>query len=577
MPEDGTKGLGNLTDTLRKVPAVPTRMPDVGEVFAGRYDIKRLLGRGGMGMVYLANQSPLGRQVAIKILKPPESLDDDPNFDERFLREAAAAARLQHPNTITVHDFGQADDGALYIVMEYLEGNDLRTVLSHERCFTPARAIHVAKQVCKSLREAHRKGIIHRDLKPANVLLCRRDEDDDFVKVLDFGLVKFRGEASEITLAGKFLGSPRYTSPEALDRTKEVDHRADIYALGILLYTMITGQPPFDGDPMQVLHAHLHEKPKAMWKINPAAQTTPALEGLVARCLEKDPADRFQSMGELIIALRTCGSAFGHEDTETLDLEVNESLELDPEPSSGPTRRADSRPPSAPTAIRARREPAPAPKAAQAGPRATAPEPPRRKIRRRRSIAPVAVLSVVALLLVMVIVVLQLRRDPAPAPAETPGELAGSLAAPGPDEIEVAGAPTVALRIETDPPGAEIHIGFDGDWSLLGPSPLTIAEYRAPTGYSVLGLQASLPGYEPAESVVTPVEGAVTWTPRLQRVVVDTPKPTPRPTSKPTPKPAAAATPAPSPQPTPAAEATPAPKPKPSADPVPSGYKDNPY
>ncbi len=303
-------------------------MPKPGEAFAGRYTIERLLGRGGMGEVYLARQAPLDRLVALKILKQPESIEDDPNFDARFLREAAAAARLQHPNTITVYDFGQTEEGQLYIVMEFLEGTDVRTSLAHEGIFSAQRAIHVAKQICKSLREAHAKGIIHRDLKPANVLLVERDEDVDFVKVLDFGLVKFRGEASEITLAGKFLGSPKYTSPEALDRHAMVDHRADIYAIGILLYTMLTGQPPFDGDPMQVLNAHLHEVPKPMYRLNPAAQTTPELEGLVARCLEKKPSDRFDTMADLLQALREVGSYFGDEHTETLDLELSDDSGL---------------------------------------------------------------------------------------------------------------------------------------------------------------------------------------------------------------------------------------------------------
>lgn len=566
MPEDGTKGLDGLADTLRKVPAVPTRMPDVGEVFADRYNIQRLIGRGGMGVVFLANQSPLRRQVAIKILKPPESLEDDPNFDERFLREAEAAARLQHPNTITVHDFGQADDGVLYIVMEYLAGNDLRTVLSHERTLTPARAIHIAKQVCKSLREAHRKGIIHRDLKPANVLLVRRDEDDDFVKVLDFGLVKFRGEASEITLAGKFLGSPRYTSPEALDRTRNVDHRADIYALGILLFTMITGRPPFDGDPMQILHAHLHEIPTAMWKLNPASQTTPELESLVARCLEKDPDKRFQSMGELLLALIAAGDAFGQEDTEALDLEVNESLELDPEPGSAPRprrakpKRKESKPaPAVTPTARTRREPAP-------GTGSTTADAPRQKLRRRRSKGPLIGLAVVASLLLAAIVFLTMRGgDHSEMATEMPTEQLGAAEA---SEIEVDGARTVLIEVDAQPAGAEVRIGFDGVWALLGAAPLKLTDYETPADFTVLGLRISHDGYETREVVLTPVDGTISWTGSL--TVQETPPPKPRPTPR--------AAPTSTPQPTAKPEPKPQPAPEPeSKDGVPSGYKDNPY
>ncbi len=327
MPDDGTKSIEGLLSGkfIKPQLADPPPMPKPGEQFAGRYTVERRVGRGGMGEVFLARQAPLDRLVALKILKPPESIEDDPKFDARFLREAAAAARLQHPNTITIYDFGQAEEGHLYIVMEFLEGTDVRTSLAHEGVFSAQRAIHVAKQVCKSLREAHAKGIIHRDLKPANVLLIERDEDVDFVKVLDFGLVKFRGEASDITLAGKFLGSPRYTSPESLDRNAVVDHRADIYAVGILLYTMLTGTPPFDGDPMQVLNAHLHEQPKPMYRMNAAAQTTPELEALVMRCLEKDQANRYQTMADLLATLREVGAYFGDEHTETLDLELSET------------------------------------------------------------------------------------------------------------------------------------------------------------------------------------------------------------------------------------------------------------
>ncbi len=565
MPEDGTKGLGELTDTLRRVPAaVPARMPRPGETFAGRYAIDRLLGRGGMGVVYLATQAPLGRQVALKVLKPPESLEDDPNFDERFLREAAAAARLSHPNTITIHDFGQDDEGALYIVMEFLEGNDVRTVLAHEGTFAPARAIHVAKQVAKSLREAHRKGIIHRDLKPANVLLLTRDEDDDFVKVLDFGLVKFRGEASEITLAGKFLGSPRYTSPEALDRNKEVDHRADIYAIGILLYTMVTGAPPFDGDPMQVLHAHLHEKPRAMYRANPAAQTTPELEALVGRCLEKEPDRRYQTMTDLLAALREVGAVFGQEDTETLDLEVNDSLEFDLDSgehiSPEAARLKRPRPPADPSPRSTKGTRLPKPPAA---PSKAPSAPPRR--RKRRGASPLPwILGGAALALSIAIVVLVVLPDSTEDP--------GPFGAPDPEDIQVGGQSYLDLNVDSTPPGAEVRIGFDGTWTLLGRTPVGLPDYKAPEEYSVIGLRVALEGHEPIDTVVTATDGRIEWSGTLatltepEPATLDAaPDPTPRPVVRPD------RSPAPKPDPTPAEP------PKDPDDGVPTGYKDNPY
>jgi serine/threonine-protein kinase len=281
-------------------------MPRDGDVFADRYTIECQVGKGGMGVVYKADQAPLCRPVAVKILKPPDSIEDDPKFDERFMREAAAAAKLHHANTITIHDFGQTDRGQLFIVMEYLEGRDLRSVLRTSGPFPAERTIHVAAQICRSLREAHGKEMVHRDLKPANVVLIERDGDPDFVKVLDFGLVKYAGEDSELTLAGKFVGSPKYTSPEALDRTKKIDHRADIYSLGILIYTMLAGQAPFSGDPIQVLTAHLREEPPPLQDINPMVRSNARLDRVIARCLKKDPADRFASMESVLEALLAC-------------------------------------------------------------------------------------------------------------------------------------------------------------------------------------------------------------------------------------------------------------------------------
>jgi|GEM_PF-1820389 len=282
----------------------PSGMPVEGKAFAGRYLVKRLLGRGGMGMVYLAVQAPLDRPVALKVLRPPSEPQMDPQFYSRFLREAEAAARLQHPHTITTYDFGSTDEGVPYIVMEYLEGKDLRDALASEWPFALDRTLHIAKQVCKSIQDAHRKGMIHRDLKPSNVLLVTRDDDKDFVKVFDFGLVKFRDEDQDLTQAGVFLGSPRFTFPEALDTATVVDHRADIYSTGILIYTMVAGQPPFSGEPMAVLSSHLNEVPRPMSEVDPHALSCAALESVVARCLRKDASDRYQSMAELHEALK---------------------------------------------------------------------------------------------------------------------------------------------------------------------------------------------------------------------------------------------------------------------------------
>jgi serine/threonine protein kinase len=524
MPRDGTKGMDGLSTGSFRV-AHGHDMPKPGDLFAGRYAIERLVGRGGMGEVYLATQSPLNRSVALKILKSPESLEDDPNFDERFLREAAAAARLQHPNTITVYDFGQDETGRLYIVMEFLAGNDLRTVLAHQGIFSAQRAIHVAKQVCKSLREAHAKGIVHRDIKPANVLLIDRDEDADFVKVLDFGLVKDRSQQGEITLAGKFLGSPKYTSPEALDRHAEVDHRADIYAVGILLYAMLTGGPPFDGDPIQVLNAHLHETPRPMYRTNPAAQTTPELEALVARCLEKKPEARFASMGELLQALREVGAYFGDEHTETLDLDLSEpgdrgttggyptavSTDLTPSASPQPLLRASP-------GHELRYEPRTPDAPSMALP--TAPAKPSR--------GPLLwVLLIVAAVVAVALAALLLTPEPAPVDPAPP--------APAPRDPEALSPPPVA------PEAAD-------------PDPVEAAPPADPV---------DAPPVE-AKPEPKPVEA----------------KPEPKPVeAKPEPKPVEAKPAAKPPEPPPAESKPPEPKPSDANTPVPvpAGYKENPY
>lgn len=526
MPQDGTKGIDGLaTGNFRA--AHRSNMPKPGDLFAGRYSIERMVGRGGMGEVFLATQSPLNRRVALKILKPPESIEDDPNFDARFLREAAAAARLQHPNTITVYDFGQDEEGRLYIVMEFLEGNDLRTVLAHQGIFSAQRAIHVAKQVCKSLREAHAKGIIHRDLKPANVLLIDRDEDADFVKVLDFGLVKFRDEVNEITLAGKFLGSPKYTSPEALDRHAVVDHRADIYAIGILLYAMLTGAPPFDGDPIQVLNAHLHETPRPMYRMNPAAQTTPELEALVSKCLEKKPEKRFSSMGEALQALREIGAYFGDEHTETLDLDLSEPGHRPPSGGYPLTGPADPTP-------TARPQPGPLPSSpghelrydnlASTTPSLASPkpaEPPEEKPSNRGLL--LAAIIVVLLFLGSGLMFL-MRPAPEPPPAQT------------------------------DPPAVE-----PAAVAPLDPAPVEVAPAEAPVE-------------PPAEAPVdaAPVEAAPAEPP--EAVATPAPKPVAKPVSKPVSRPASK--PVSKPVSKPAARPTPKPAPK---EEVPAGYKENPY
>jgi serine/threonine protein kinase len=280
--------------------------PLLGRVINDRYRILEQIGQGGMGRVYKAQQSPLDRIVAMKVLGAGH--DRDPNFYKRFFLEASVTAKLTHPNTITLYDYGRTDDGIFFIAMEYLNGRTLSAAMQQDGPLAQERVIHVAQQICRSLREAHALGIIHRDLKPANVMLLRQHDDHDFVKVLDFGLVKFfSGENqtdNDITNAGTFMGSPHYIAPEQA-RNQSPDQRCDIYSLGILLYHMLTGRVPFTAQaPVDIILKHLHEQPVAPRDARPDLNIAPELQDIVLRCMAKSREDRFQSMDELLAELK---------------------------------------------------------------------------------------------------------------------------------------------------------------------------------------------------------------------------------------------------------------------------------
>ena len=279
--------------------------PLLGRILNDRYRIVEAIGHGGMGRVYKAVQSPLDRVVALKILGAGH--DRDPNFYKRFFLEASVTARLTHPNTITLYDYGRADDGIFFIAMEFLDGRTLSQTIQSEGALGQERVIHIAQQICRSLREAHALGIIHRDLKPANVMLLRQQDDHDFVKVLDFGLVKFfsgEGPENDITNAGTFMGSPHYIAPEQA-RNQGPDQRCDIYSLGVLLYHMLAGRVPFTAPaPVDVILKHLHDAPVPPRELRPELNIAPELEQIVLRCLAKGREERFQSMDELLVQLK---------------------------------------------------------------------------------------------------------------------------------------------------------------------------------------------------------------------------------------------------------------------------------
>src|SRR5215831_9031494 len=279
-----------------------------------RFTLLEPIGSGGMGKVYKAVQSPLDRIVAIKILNPNYANARDPAFRQRFFLEASLTSKLRHPNTITVLDYGQTADGIFFIAMEYLEGQPLSKLLDRHGPLHWTRALRIAQQIGRSLREAHKMGIVHRDLKPANVMLLIEDRDD-LVKVLDFGLVKsltreVGAPNSEVTNAGMFLGSPQYMAPEQARNI--ADPRSDIYSLGVVLYHMLVGRPPFVAkDSIDVIFKQMNEPPPPMRSLRPEIELPREIEVLVMKCLEKQPSWRFQSMEDVLEAMRKSASASG--------------------------------------------------------------------------------------------------------------------------------------------------------------------------------------------------------------------------------------------------------------------------
>ncbi|MBZ0120226.1 MAG: serine/threonine protein kinase, partial [Sandaracinaceae bacterium] len=283
--------------------------PLLGRTMAGRFKILARIGTGGMGTVYRAEQVGLGRPVALKVLK--KELVHDRDTVARFHREAKAMSLLVHPNTVRVFDFGEDEDGWLFLAMELLEGELLTSWIEREGTPPIPDAIRVTQEILRSLAEAHSKGIIHRDLKPDNIYLARVDGHAlPVVKVLDFGIAKAFREDYKIdqleTQAGTVFGTPRYMSPEQA-QGKTLDHRSDLYSVGVLLYQLLTGNPPFqDDDAVVVMAKHIREKPKPVGEVVPDRPIPRSLEKLVVRAMEKDPTKRVGSADELDGALAAC-------------------------------------------------------------------------------------------------------------------------------------------------------------------------------------------------------------------------------------------------------------------------------
>ena len=274
----------------------------------GQYRLRRRIGAGGMGEVYLAEHELLKRPCAVKLIRPGDAAD--PRALERFEREVRLTATLSHPNTVEIYDYGRAEDGSYYYVMEYLPGLSLDEMIERHGPLPPERVVYLLRQVCGALREAHATGLIHRDIKPSNIFAAQRGGMDDVAKLLDFGLVRppATTRVAHLSAEGQILGTPLFMSPEQATGGRELDERSDIYSLGAVAYYLLTGRPPFEGEGgIAVLIAHARDPVVPPSLVRNGIPED--LERVVLRCLAKDPAERFPDAESLEQALGECGCA----------------------------------------------------------------------------------------------------------------------------------------------------------------------------------------------------------------------------------------------------------------------------
>ena len=318
----------------RKSSAARIRIdPLIGKVFGGRFEITSRIGMGGMGVVYKARQKGMDRFVAIKVLLKQYLTNE--TVIKRFHREALAVSKLEHPNTVRIYDFGETDDGTLYIAMEFLGGASLEHIVRREQTMPVRRVLRVIRQICLSLEEAHDKGIIHRDLKPDNVFVGALEGQPDFVKVLDFGVAKLRegAEGGTLTQHGTIFGTPKYMSPEQC-RSQEVAPTSDLYSVGVIMYEMLSGRVPFESDnPLAILIMHAQDRVAPMAEVRPDLVIPFEAEELLHSLLAKNPGERPQTARDVVthcdMLLQMLPDEFEHvlthEDAERAGMDVKSS------------------------------------------------------------------------------------------------------------------------------------------------------------------------------------------------------------------------------------------------------------
>ena len=318
----------------------------------GNYDLIERIGIGGMGEVWRARHKTLGRDAAVKLIRADalgaESKDKADRTLRRFEKEARATAGLRSPHTVELYDFGITGEGTFYYAMELLEGLDLQSLVKRFGPIPPGRAAYLLRQVCESLAEAHQQGLIHRDIKPANVFCCRLGVRTDFVKVLDFGLVKSapgQGEDSDLTVDGAVPGSPAFMAPEAIRGVKDLDARTDLYSLGCVAYWLVTGHKVFDGrTALDLVIAHLQSDPEVP-SAHLDASLPPEFEDVIMACLAKDPADRPADAMAVSRALAACEDSWTEDDAvawwSSHDVEAPDDDPEDSQPDLPATLTAD--------------------------------------------------------------------------------------------------------------------------------------------------------------------------------------------------------------------------------------------
>jgi eukaryotic-like serine/threonine-protein kinase len=420
------------------VPSTETAPVREGDILDGKYQVEKILGVGGMGVVVAATHVQLQTRVALKFLLP--DVLDSPQVVQRFAREARAAVQIQSEHVARVIDVGTLPTGSPYMVMEYLEGGDLSQTVAQAGALPVAKAVGYVLQACEAIAEAHALGMVHRDLKPANLFLARRAGRDSIVKVLDFGISKSNETGSSgLTQTSNVMGSPQYMSPEQMMSSKNVDARADIWALGVILYELLTGAPPFVAETMaEIVYMVTQREAPSLAEKRP--DLPPALGTLIARALSRDPAWRFADVAKLAAALAPFGPPRSEISVERIARVLGQHEATGSEPHAAPPPSAAT---SNPVALAATSMP-PAPRTTAA---TTAPEPDVGEDQPPRSKGRVLFLAAAALGLVA-IVGWRAMRGTTETPPARPAE---SVAAP-PAAAPPAAAPSAAAPPAAAPP-----------------------------------------------------------------------------------------------------------------------------